>query len=101
MSTKANLDAALQSNRPTLVEFYADWCPHCQRMMPVVAQLKREVADKANVVQIEGDRNPDLMNEYSVRSFPTWIIIVDGQEAWRDSGEKPLSELKDMIDRFI
>lgn len=101
MSTKTTLDAALKSSRPTLAEFYADWCPHCQRMMPVVAQLKREAGDKANIVQIEGDRNPDLMKAYSVTSYPTWIIFVDGQEAWRDGGEKPLSELKDMIDRFV
>lgn len=101
MSMKATLNAALDNGRPTLVEFYADWCPHCQRMMPVVAQLKREVGDRANIVQIEGEQNPDLMREFSVNSFPTWIIIVDGQEAWRDSGEMPLSELKGMIDRFV
>ncbi len=101
MSTKETLKAAIRSSRPTLAEFYADWCPHCQRMMPVVAQLKREVGEKVNIVQIEGDRNPDLMKEYSVNSYPTWIIFVDGHEAWRDGGEKPLSELKEAIDRFF
>lgn len=90
-----------EQTKPTLVEFYADWCPHCQRMMPIVAQLKEKIGDKANIVQIEGDNNPDLMEKYHVHSYPTWIIFKDGQECWRDGGEKPLSELEDMVNRFI
>lgn len=99
---KPQLEAALNdTSRPTLAEFYADWCPHCQRMMPVIAKLRQELRDSAHIVQIEGERDQDLMEKYHVRSFPTWIIFEDGQEAWRDSGEKPLSELKDMLERFI
>lgn len=102
MDTKDTLKAALaDTSKPTLAEFYADWCPHCQKMMPIVAALKREIGDKAYIIQIEGDQNPDLMKKYHVDSYPTWIIFEDGQEGWRDGGEKPLSELKDMIDRFI
>lgn len=41
------------------------------------------------------------MNEFNVKSFPTWILYKDGQEVWRDSGEKPALELEDMIDRFV
>ncbi|MBD5209861.1 MAG: thioredoxin family protein [Bacteroidales bacterium] len=100
MTVAEELQNALNGAKPVLVEFYADWCPHCKAMMPIVAELKKETADKAVVVQIEGDENADIMNKYHVRSYPTWILFKDGQEAWRDSGEKPLSELKDMINRF-
>lgn len=96
-----DLSAVLNESKPTLLEFYADWCPHCQRMMPIVAELKKIVGDKANIVQIEGDNNPELMEQYHVDSYPTWIIMKDGQEVWRDGGEKPLSELEDMVNRFI
>ncbi len=84
-----------------MVEFYATWCPHCQRMMPVMAELKERTAGKANVVQIDGDENSDLLDKYHVKHFPTFILFKDGQEVWRDGGEKPYSELKDMIDRFV
>lgn len=94
------LQEALNGTKPVLLEFYADWCPHCQRMMPLVAQLKDEVAGKAEVIQINGDNSPELMRKYHINSYPTWIIFKDGQEAWRDGGEKPLSELKDMIKKF-
>ena len=98
---KHTLEVALNEAKPTLAEFYADWCPHCQRMMPIVAELKQIIGDKANIIHIEGDHNEDLMDKYHVNSYPTWILFKDGQEVWRDGGEKPLSELRDMIDRFI
>lgn len=101
MDTTTKLQEAIAGTRPVLVEFYADWCPHCQRMMPVMAQLKEEMGDKAVIIQVEGDNNPDLMRKYHVHSYPTFIIFKDGQEAWRDGGEKPLSELTDMIKRFM
>ena len=101
MSTHAELDNVLQESKPTLMEFYADWCPHCQKMMPIVEELRVIEGDKINIMQIEGDQNPDLMEKYHVRSYPTWIIMKDGQEVWRDGGEKPLSELRDMVERFI
>lgn len=99
--TKSTLTAALNGAKPVLVEFYADWCPHCHRMMPIVEELKQMVGHKADFIQIEGDNNPELMDEYHVNSYPTWLLFKDGQEVWRDGGEKPLSELRDMIDRFI
>lgn len=96
-----DLTADLNMAKPTLVEFYAPWCPHCQRMMPIVEELKQIIGDKANIVQVDGDESPELMDKYHVHSYPTWILFKDGQECWRDGGEKPLSELKDMLDRFI
>lgn len=95
------LQEAMQDSAPTLVEFYADWCPHCQAMMPIVAELRAKMGDRAHVIQIEGEEHEDLMREFHVDSYPTWIVFKDGQEAWRDGGEKPLSELEDMVRRFI
>ena len=95
------LQQVLSDAKPTLVEFYADWCPHCQRMMPIVAQLQDALKGKINVVQIEGDENPDLMKDFRVESYPTWFVYKDGQQVWRDGGEKPYSELKDMVEKFI
>lgn len=66
MNTAEKLQAAISGEaRPVLVEFYADWCPHCQRMMPIVDQLRQEVGGKADIIQIDGDKNPDLMEKIS------------------------------------
>lgn len=91
----------INGSHPTLLEFYATWCPHCQKMMPIVEDLKELYEGRANIIQIEGESHEDLMDEYKVKSFPTWILYKDGQEVWRDSGEKPALELEDMIDRFV
>ncbi len=95
-----NIESAISSSKPTLLEFYATWCPHCQRMMPVIAELKDEMDGRANIIQIEGDDNPGMMDRFGVKGYPTFILYKDGEEVWRDSGEKPYSELADMIHRF-
>ncbi len=70
-----------------LVEFYATWCPHCQRMMPVVADVKALLQGQANVYQFDIDKNPQLADELKVNSIPTFIVYKDGEEKWRGSGE--------------
>ena len=63
----------INGSHPTLLEFYATWCPHCQKMMPIVEDLKELYAGSANIIQIEGEAHENLMNEFNVKSFPTWI----------------------------
>lgn len=70
-----------------LVEFFATWCPHCQKMMPVVAQVKELVAGQADVVQLDIDQNQALAKENGVSGVPTFILYKNGQEIWRHSGE--------------
>ena len=100
MSTKDILAQALQDSKPTLVEFYKPGCSRCAMTMPIVDELKERQEGKANVIQINSAENADLVEKYHVHSYPTWILFRDGQEAWRDGGEKPLSELTDMLHRF-
>lgn len=76
-----------KSTPVVLVEFYASWCPHCQRMMPVVEQVKELLAGSSNVYQFDIDENKELAAELNVQSIPTFIIYKDGKEVWRQSGE--------------
>lgn len=99
--TQTALNNALAEARPTLVEFYSTNCPRCSEMAPIMAELKEKVGDKANVMQINGSEEPEIRKKYHVHTCPTFILFKDGQECWRDSGQKPYSELRDMIDRFI
>lgn len=91
--TRHTLELALNDSRPTLVEFFATWCPHCRRMMPIVDELRSRVGNSANIIQIDGDDNNALMGEFEVTGFPTWILFSDGQIMWRDSGEMSLATL--------
>lgn len=70
-----------------LIEFYATWCPHCRRMMPVVAEVKELLGDMAEVSQFDIDKNQEAAGEAGVESVPTFIIYRNGREQWRHSGE--------------
>lgn len=76
-----------------LVEFYASWCPHCQRMMPVVADVKERVAGKAKVAQFDIDENSELADSERVETIPTFILYKNGREVWRQSGEMAEEDL--------
>ncbi len=77
----------IESAPVVLVEFYASWCPHCQRMMPVVAQVKERIAGRAEIKQIDIDENNDIADELGVKTVPTFIVYKNGREQWRQSGE--------------
>ncbi|MBD5607341.1 MAG: thioredoxin family protein [Desulfovibrio sp.] len=70
-----------------LVEFFATWCPHCQKMMPIVAQVKELLGAGTPVVQLDIDQNQATAGENGVSGVPTFIIYKNGQEVWRHSGE--------------
>ena len=82
-----NYNDAIKSSKVVLVEFFASWCPHCQRMMPVVAQIKELLEGKVNVYQFDIDENAELAASEGADSVPTFIVYRDGQEVWRESGE--------------
>ncbi len=100
-SVNNQLKAAMASTQPVLIEFFASWCPHCKKMMPIMEVLRHKMAGKATIIQIDVDKHPDLEKEFGVESYPTFFVYKDGTEFWHDSGEKPLSELEDMLNRVM
>lgn len=77
----------IKSSQVVMVEFFASWCPHCQRMMPVVSQIKELLADTVKIYQFDIDENSELASAERADSVPTFIIYKDGKEMWRESGE--------------
>ena len=70
-----------------LVEFYASWCPHCQKMMPVVDDVRALLDGKAHVYQFDIDDFEDIAKELDVESIPTFIVYSGDEEKWRFTGE--------------
>ena len=96
-----NYNEVIKSSPVVLVEFFASWCPHCQRMMPIVAQIKELLAGQVNVYQYDIDENSELASEVGADSIPTFIIYKDGKEVWRESGEMDGQVLLSKIESFI
>ena len=96
-----NYNEIINSNKVVLVEFFASWCPHCQRMMPVVAEVKEKLGDRASVYQFDVDKYQTLTEENDVEAYPTFILYKDGKEVWRSSGEMPGDELYREVARYF
>lgn len=93
LNSKNFENEVLNSERPVLVDFYADWCGPCKMMGPVVEELAKELKDIAKVGKINVDENQDLAMQYNVMSIPTLIIFKEGKEAHRLVGVRDKSEL--------
>ena len=90
----------IKSSDLVLVEFFATWCSHCQRMMPIVEEVKKKLADAAAVYQYDIDDNEKLADDEKVESLPTFILYKDGKEVWRHSGEMTEEALISQIKIF-
>lgn len=99
--TKFNEQIA--GDKPVLVEFFAAWCPHCQRMVPRIEELKRIMGAKLKVVQLDIDSpaNDEAIRHFHVDTMPTFILFDHGKQTWRDSGEYELDDLVATIRQYI
>lgn len=91
----------ISSSRVVLIEFYATWCPHCQRMMPVIAQIRELLDGSAEIYQLDVDHDSEAASQEDVNSTPTFIIYRDGEQVWRYSGEIDGNILLQKIEQFI
>ena len=77
----------------TLVDFYADWCGPCRRMLPIVNSVAQTLGDSVRVVKVNVDNSPLLSQRFGVKSIPTFALVKDGQVVSKLIGSKAESEL--------
>lgn len=94
-------EEAIQQTPVTLVEFFASWCPHCHRMMPIVEQIKELLAGSVAITQLDIDENQEAASANKVESVPTFIIYKDGREQWRHSGEIDGNDLLNKVQSYM
>lgn len=76
----------LKSDKPVVVDFFAEWCGPCKAMAPALDQVASELADQVKVVKIDVDQSPNATQKYGIRAMPTLIVFSGGKELTRQQG---------------
>lgn len=91
----------LNSSKPVLVDFWAEWCGPCRQIGPALEELSKELGGKITVAKLNVDENPTTPVKYGVKGIPTLMIFKDGQVAATKIGAMPKAKIKEWIDSTI
>lgn len=95
-----DFNSIIQSDKPVLIDFFAEWCGPCKSMAPILKEVKDKVGNSAQIIKIDVDKNPKLSAKYGIRSVPTLMIFKNGKEMWKKSGVFPSNQLVNLINQF-
>ena len=90
----------IQSDKPVLVDFFAEWCGPCKTMSPILKDVKAEIGDSATIIKVDVDKSPQAAYKYQVQGVPTLILFKNGKPLWRQSGVVPKAGLIGVIKKF-
>jgi thioredoxin 1 len=94
-------EEVLASDQPVLVDFWAEWCPPCHRIAPVLDELSTEYAGRARIVKINVDENPRTARAYGVQSLPTLSVFHRGAIVWQVIGAQSKTRLRAQLDLVL
>ena len=102
MATTAVTDASfksdvLESDKPVLVDFWAEWCGPCKMIAPALEEISEELGDKVTIAKMDIMENTDTPSEMGVQSIPLMVLFKDGKPVAQKLGAAPKSQLKDWL----
>jgi len=96
----ATFNELINSEKPVLVDFSAEWCGPCKMMAPILNELKLMMGETANILKVDVDKNPEAANAFQIRGVPTLIVFHKGKTVWRQSGVVPAAHLKQVLEQY-
>ena len=92
-----NFDLAEKSEKPVLIDFYADWCGPCRMLGPIIAEIGDE-RDDILVAKVNVDEERELAQRFRVMSIPTIVVLRDGEVVHQSSGARPKAKILELVD---
>lgn len=96
----ATFQEIINSDKPVLVDFFAEWCGPCKMMAPILQQVKTDLADEVTVIKVDVDKNQQAAQAYQIQGVPTLILFQKGEIKWRQSGVVPANTIKKVVNQF-
>lgn len=102
METKQKSFAAvINSEKPVLVDFFAEWCGPCKMMPPILQEVKQAMGDSITIIKVDVDKNNALAFQYGIQGVPTLIIFQKGDVKWRQSGVVQAKHLQAQLQQYV
>ncbi len=96
--SKSSFEDIINSEKPVLIDFYADWCGPCKAQTPILEELKSDMGEAIRIVKIDVDKNTAIAQKLQVQSIPTLMIFRKGELKWRSMGVHSLPQLKQQLE---
>lgn len=90
-------DTIINSEKPVLVDFYADWCGPCKTMAPILKEVKDDLKDNIRIIKVNVDKNPAIAGVYQVRNIPTLMLFRNGKQLWSNAGVVSANDIKRVV----
>jgi len=91
----------LKSDKPVLVDFWAEWCGPCRMQAPIIDEIAKDFSEKVKVGKLEVDQNPEMAQKYGVMSIPMAALFKGGKVVWQGVGLQQKKALEEEINKVI
>lgn len=99
--TDAGFDELLKSEKPLVIDFWAEWCGPCRMVGPIVDELAEEYADKVTIGKVDVDNNDEITSKYGIRNIPTILFIKGGMVVDKQVGAAQKAILVEKIESLL
>ena len=94
-------EQVLQSDRPVLVDFWAEWCGPCRALGPIIESLSADYDGRARIAKVDIDANQQVAMQYGIRSIPTVVLFDNGQIVETFVGVRPKADYATSLDKLV